>query len=62
MTRTRKVYIVMAYVVNTKSTYISEVCSSKKKADEFKDYISGVMKKHDPDNEYVHWVFDQRVA
>lgn len=62
VSKTRKVYIVMAYNATSKSTYISEVCSSKKKAEEFRNYISGVMAKHDPDNKYIHWVFDQRVA
>jgi hypothetical protein len=57
----RKVYIVMAYNVTTKSTFISEVCSSKKKADKFREYISEVMAKHDPENSYVHWVDSARV-
>jgi hypothetical protein len=58
----RKVYIVMAHNLTLKSTYISEVCSSKKKAEDHKDYISKVMEKHDPANVYVHWVYDQRVV
>ncbi len=62
MLKSRKVYIVMAHNLTLKSTYISEVCSSKKKAEEYKEYISKVMAKHDPENQYYHWVYDQRVA
>jgi hypothetical protein len=62
MAKERKVYIVMAHNHTTKSTYISEVCSSKSKADAFRNYISVVMSKHDPENEYTHWVFDMRVT
>ena len=58
----RKVYIVMAHNLTLKSTYISEVCSSRKKAEEARDYISMVMSKHDPDSHYYHWVYDQRVV
>jgi len=62
MKKYRKVYIVMGHNFTTKSTYISEVCSSKKKADKYRNYIEGVMSKHDPDNVYAHWVYDQRVV
>ena len=62
MAKERKVYIVMAHNFTTKSTYISEVCSNKKKADAFRNYISDVMAKYDPENEYIYWVFDMRVT
>lgn len=58
----RKVYIVMAHNLTLKSTYISEVCSSRKKAEDHCKYISMVMAKHDPENHYHHWVYDQRVV
>lgn len=61
-TRNRRVYIVLGHNFTTKSTYISEVCSSRKKAEEFRDYIEGVMSRHDPDTLYAHWVYDQRVV
>ena len=35
----RKVYIVMGHCHKTKCTYISEICSSRKKADEYCEYI-----------------------
>jgi hypothetical protein len=59
--QSRKVYIVMAFKLSTKSTYVSEVCSSQKKAEEYCKYISDVMAKHDPDDHYSHWVYDARV-
>ncbi len=62
MKRDRKVYIVMAYDHTLQSTYISEVCSSKKKAREHEEFISGVMKKHEPGKLYTHWVCDMRVV
>ena len=62
MSKSRKVYIVMGYKYSSKSTYISEVCSSKKKADEYCKYISDVLAKHDPGEVYAHWVYDSRVV
>lgn len=62
MNKSRKVYIVVGYKYSTKSTYISEVCSNKKKAEEFCKYINDVMAKHDPDDNYSHWVYDARVV
>jgi len=58
----RKVHIVMAYDHVTNSTYISEVCSSKKKAEEFRVYINRIMNKDEPTFRYLHWVYEQRVA
>ena len=58
----RKVYIVMCHSLTYNSTYISEVCSSKKKAEDHKVYISKLMEKHEPENLRVYWVYDQRVV
>lgn len=57
----RKIYIVMGHNYKTSVTYISEVCSSKKKADEHRNYISELMNRDEPGN-YYHWVYDQRVV
>jgi hypothetical protein len=58
----RKVYIVMCRNITQDYMYISEVCSSKKKADEHKTYISEVMAKHEPENLRAYWVTDMRVV
>lgn len=60
--RNRKVYIVMCSNLTHNYVYISEVCSSKKKADEHKDYISKLMEKHEPDVSRAYWVHEQRVV
>ena len=60
MKKSRKVYIVMGHAFDTKSTYISEVCTSKKKADAHQKYMSELMER----TEYgmrVYWVHDARV-
>ncbi len=61
MKKPRKVYIVMGYACDTKNTYISEVCSSRKKAEAHQKFMEEVMQKHEPYNR-VYWVFDQRVV
>jgi hypothetical protein len=58
--KNRKVYIVMGHDAKTKSTYVSEVCTTKKKAEEYKKYIEILMKKDD--NERYYWVYDARVV
>jgi hypothetical protein len=58
----RKVHIVMAHDHVTNETYISEVCSSKKKAEEFQVYINRVMNEGEPTIRYIHWVHEQRVV
>ena len=58
----RKVHIVMAHDHVTHSTYISEVCSSKKKAEEFRVYINRLMNEGEPTIRYAHWVCAQRVV
>lgn len=62
MTKTRKVYIVMCYNFTHNNTYISEVCSNKKKAQERMDSISSIMEKYEPENRRIYWIFDQRVV
>ena len=58
----RKVYIVMCSNLTNKYVYISEVCSSKKKAEDHKIYISEVMDKHEPEIVRAYWVTDMRVV
>ena len=58
----RKVYIVMCSHLTHNYVYISEVCSSKKKAEEHKSYISEVMAKHEPEATRAYWVTDMRVV
>ena len=60
MKSNRKVYIVMGYAFDTKSTYVSEVCSSKKKAEEHEKYMTALMKG--TDHERIYWVYDARVV
>ena len=58
----RKVYIVMCHNVTQDSVYISEVCSSKKKAEFHMSFISGVMRRSEPDIFRAYWVSSQRVV
>jgi len=58
----RKVHIVMAHDIKLNSTYISEICSSKKKAEEFRVYINRVMNEYEPTIRYIHWVYEQRIV
>jgi hypothetical protein len=51
----------MGYVYSTGDTYVSNVCSSKKKAEEHKIYIEDVMKKGG-EPWRVYWVYDARVV
>lgn len=60
--KSRKIYIVMGYDMKNKYTYISEICSSKKRAEEYKNYIDDLMKKHEPDTLRVYWVYEGRVC
>ena len=60
---TRKVHIVMAYDHELGTLYISEVCSSKKKADKYKVYINRIMNEDGKNPfRYSHWVCDKRVV
>lgn len=61
MKKNRKVYIVMGHAFDTKSTYISEVCTSKKKADAHQKYMSKLMEGTDYGMR-VYWVHDARVV
>jgi len=60
MKKNRKVYIVMGYAVDTRVTYISEICSSKKKAESHQKYMTELMDKTETPRTY--WVYDGRVA
>lgn len=56
--RNKYVYIVMAHNPVHSSTYISRVCSNKKKATEECRYIESVM-RGEPN---VYWVIRERVS
>lgn len=58
----RKVYIVMCNNLTNQYAYISEVCSSKKKAEDHKVYISELMARHEPEVSRAYWVTDMRVV
>jgi hypothetical protein len=60
MKKSRKVYIVMGYASNTETTYISEICSSKKKAESHQKYMTELMDKHETPR--IYWIYDGRVA
>jgi hypothetical protein len=60
MAKSRKVYIVMGYAPDTKSTYVSEVCSSKKKAEAHEKYMTDLMKGTQFGR--IYWVYDARVV
>lgn len=61
--KNRKVYIVMGHCGKRNSTYISEVCTSKKKAEEYKKYIEVLMKKSEGDDfQRSYWIYDARVV
>lgn len=60
MRKDRKVYLVMGYAHGTHTTYVSEVCSSRKKAEAHKNYITEVMDKHSSEL-HTYWVYDARV-
>lgn len=62
MKRERKVYIVMGYEYKNKVTYVSEVCSSKKKAEHYKKWISHLMAKEEGEFARTYWIYDARVA
>lgn len=58
----RKVYIVVCHSLTHDYVYISEVCSSKKKAEVHRDYISKLMAREEPENTRIYWVTSQRVV
>ena len=60
--KTRRVHIVLCYNHTLQSTYISEVCSSKKKAEEHKVYISALMTREEPETLRTYWVMSQRIV
>jgi hypothetical protein len=56
--RNKYVYIIMAHNPMYNSTYISRVCSNKKKAAEEQRYIESVM-RGEPN---VYWTIRERVS
>lgn len=60
MKKYRKVYIVIGYAIDTRVTYISEICSSKKKAELHQKYMTELMDKSETPRSY--WIYDGRVA
>lgn len=60
--KSRKVYIVIGYAHDTKVTYVSEVCSSRRKAEEHKKWISHLMAKEEGEFSRTYWIYDARVA
>lgn len=60
--KSRNVYLVMAHNQRTSNTYVSQVLSSKKEAEEYRTYISDLMQKHQPDYPRTYWVSTQKVS
>jgi hypothetical protein len=61
MKNNRKIYIVMGHEHKNNVTYISEVCSSRKKAEQHKKYIEILMRNHE-DTIRTYWIYDARVC
>jgi len=60
MSKNRIVHLVMGHNVVSRITYVSGVYSSKKKAEEWKDFIETAM-KNDSDGR-VYWLLTEKVA
>lgn len=60
--KTRRVHIVLCFSQKWNCTYISEVCTSKKKAEQHRDYIDELMAREEPDNVRTYWVMSQRIV
>lgn len=60
--KNRKVHIVICHSHTHRATYISEVCSTKKKAEAHRDYINKLMAREEPDNLRTYWVMSQRIV
>jgi hypothetical protein len=58
MARNKYVYVIMAHNTQHKSTYISRICSNKKKAENEVKYIQDIM-KGEP---IVYWTSRERVS
>lgn len=56
--KNKYVYVIMAHNTQLKCTYISRICSNKKKAELEKGYIENIM-RHDP---IVYWTSRERVS
>jgi hypothetical protein len=59
--KSRRVHIVICYNLTLKYSYISEVCSNKKKAQEHLDSISKIMEKYEPDMVRTYWITSEMV-
>lgn len=60
MSKSRSVHLVMGHNVATRNTYVSAVRSSRKKAEEWKNFIEEAM-KNDPDGR-VYWLLTEKVS
>jgi hypothetical protein len=58
MARNKYVYVIMAHNTQHKATYISRICSNKKKAENEVKYIQDIM-KGEP---IVYWTSRERVS
>ena len=58
MVRNKYVYVIMAHNTTYQSTYISRICSNKKKAETEAKYIEDIM-RGEP---VVYWVSKERVS
>jgi hypothetical protein len=58
MAKNKYVYVIMAHNTQHKATYISRICSNKKKAENEAKYIEDIM-RGEP---IVYWVSRERVS
>ena len=61
MKSNRKVYIVIGYSFNTRSNYVSDAFTTRKKADAHCEFMARIMKEHAPEDERSYWVYDTRL-
>lgn len=59
--KSRMVYVVVGYDHKSHSSYISSILSSRKKAEEYKNYIEILMKDHE-DTLRSYWIQDRKVG
>jgi hypothetical protein len=58
MARNKYVYVVLAHNTQLKCTYISRICSNKKKAELEREFIQKIMR----DDPIVYWTSKERVS
>ena len=56
--RNKYVYVIMGHNIKYQSTYISRICSNKKKAELQREFIEEIM-RNDP---IVYWTSKERVS